>query len=86
LPKHGVTCNFSQNLAKRTVTAIQKWKEGAENPRHKMYRLNQLQQDSPALDAFLEAEGKNSEIVLSSDDEYKGSHVNINNINREWFD
>jgi hypothetical protein len=73
-------------LAKRTVTAIRKWKEGAENPRHKMYRLNQLQQDPPALEAFLKSEGKNSEIVLSSDDEYEGSHVNINNINREWFE
>ena len=51
-----------------------------------MYRLNQLQQDSPALEAFLKSEGKNSEIILSSDDKYEGSHVNINNTDREWVD
>jgi hypothetical protein len=73
-------------LAKRTVTAIKKWKEGTENPKHKMYRLNQLQQDLPALEAFLKSESKNSEIILSSDDEYEGSHVNINNTNREWVE
>jgi hypothetical protein len=48
LPKEGVTLNLSQNLAKRTVTAISKWREGTEETRHFNYRLNQLEQDLPA--------------------------------------
>jgi hypothetical protein len=30
IPKEGVTLNLSQNLVKRTVSAIKKWRDGSE--------------------------------------------------------
>ena len=90
LPKEGVTAGLSQNLAKKTVTAIKKWREGTEKPKHINYRLNQLQQDPPAQEALLESleknnEKRNSEIILEGDIEYIGNHININTNDREWL-
>jgi len=89
LPSEGVTCNFSQNLAKRTVTAIKKWREGTELPRHKDYRLNQLEQDPIAREALIESEVKNGEkrkgeIIMAGNKGYEGNHVNIDTNDREW--
>ena len=42
IPKEGVILNLSQNLTKRTVSVIKKWRDGSEATRHFNYRLNQL--------------------------------------------
>jgi hypothetical protein len=87
LPTAGVTYNLSQNLAKRTVTAIKKWHDGSEKKRHFEYRLNQLQQDLPALNAMLKSIGKNkkiNEVILEGNIEYEGEHINLNTNDREW--
>jgi hypothetical protein len=90
LPKEGVTCNFSQNLAKRTVTAIKKWKGGEEQLKHKNYRLNQLQQDPPAREALLKSLEKinnvrNNEIILEGDIGYESNQLNLDSNFWEWF-
>lgn len=90
LPSEGVSCNFSQNLAKRTVTAIKKWREGTESSKHKNYRLKQLEQDPFAREALIKSGIKNDvkrkgEIIMAGDKEYEGSHVNINTNDRDWI-
>ena len=89
LPKEGVTLNLSQNLAKRTVTAIQKWQQGTEETRHFNYRLNQLGQDLLAQEALLKSikknkEKKEKEVMLEGDNVYTGNYIDINITDREW--
>ena len=91
LPKEGVTCNFSQNLAKRTVTVIKKWREGTEAPKHVNYHLNHLLQDLPAREALVNSveknnERRNNEVVLEGGIGYEGSHINVNASEREWIE
>lgn len=81
--------NLSQNLAKRTVTAIKKWHEGSEETRHFNYRLNQLNQDLPAREALLKSIEKNqekrkNEVILEGSNEFEGDHVNLGIVDREW--
>ena len=54
-PSEGVTCGLSQNLAKKTVTAIKKWKDGSEQEKYIKYWLNQLNQNPYAKEALLES-------------------------------
>src|SRR4051812_46299352 len=59
IPKEGVQATFSQNLSKRTVTAIKKWQEGSETNLHIQYRLNQIKQEPIAKAALLTSIEKN---------------------------
>ena len=91
LPKEGVTCNFSQNLTKRTVTAIKKQREGTETSKHVNYHLNHLLQDLPTREALVNSieknnERRNSEVVLEEGIGYEGSHINVNASDREWIE
>lgn len=79
LPKEGVASTFSQNLAKRTVTAIQKWREGTEKEKHMQYRLEQLKQDPVAQSALVASLEKNRDI-------YTGKNVIFNSNDREWIE
>ena len=78
-------------MAKRTVTAIKKWRDGTEAPKHVNYRFNQLLQDLPAREALVNSveknnERNNSEIVLEGDIGYEGSHINVIASDREWIE
>ena len=89
IPKVGVQAACSQNLAKRTVIAIQKWQEGTEKKQHIQYRLNQLNQDSIAQAALVTSieknrEKKENEIVLD-DINYEGNLVNLENNTFNWI-
>ena len=89
ISKEGVTLNLSQNLVKRTVSAIKKWRDGSEATRHFNYRLNQLNQNLLAREALLNSieknQGKkNNEIILEGSNEYEGDHVNLDIVDREW--
>ena len=79
LPKEGVASTFSQNLAKRTVTAIQKWREGTEKEKHMQYRHEQLNQDPIAQSALIASLEKNKAI-------YTGENITFENNNREWIE
>ena len=61
IPSHGYQAGWSQNLAKRTVTAIKKWREGTEDPKHVKYRQNQISNDSYAATALLASSKKDGE-------------------------
>jgi hypothetical protein len=81
----GVTCGLSQNLAKKTVTAVKKWREGKEEKYRKDYRQKQLTTDSQALQALEASIVKNKEkIAVKSegqvtliDTNYSGEYINI---------
>ena len=61
IPSYGYQAGWSQNLAKRTVTAITKWREGTENPDHVKYRQNQIASDSYAAAALMTSLKKDDE-------------------------
>jgi hypothetical protein len=83
LPKEGVTCGLSQNLAKKTVSAVKKWREGSEQEKHKEYRLNQLDQDPFAKEALIESIKKNKEIKTVNSN-YIGEYLEMVETDREW--
>jgi hypothetical protein len=88
LPSEGVTCGLSQNLAKKTVTAIKKWRDGSEQEKHIKYRSNQLNQDPYAKEALLESIKKNSEKkserIEMEENNYTGEYIDIERNDREW--
>lgn len=85
MPKEGVTSGLSQNLAKKTVTAIKKWKEGTEKEKHVKYRQEQLQQDPPALLALEESLKKNQGSSSTAENlNYTGVYFNLEENDREW--
>lgn len=57
----GVTCGLSQNLAKKTVTAIKKWREGKEEQYRVDYRKEHVSTDPHALQALEESIARNEE-------------------------
>ena len=79
LPGEGVASTFSQNLAKRTVTVIKKWREGTEKEKHQQYQLEQLNQDPAAQSALVASIEKNKAI-------YTGNNVIFDNNDREWIE
>jgi hypothetical protein len=88
----GVTCGLSQNLAKKTVTAVKKWREGKEEKYRKDYRQKQLTTDSQALQALEASIVKNKEkIAVKSegqvtliDTNYSGEYINIEENDYSW--
>ena len=87
MPENGVASTFSQNLAKRTVTAIKKWREGVEKKKHMDYRLKQLDQDPFAQNALMESIEKNKTNRISLEQaEYIEDYLTFDNNNREWND
>ena len=61
IPSHGYQAGWSQNLAKKTVTAIQRWREGTEKSSSIEYRKNQIADNSyvaAALETSLRKNGK----------------------------
>lgn len=82
LPAEGVAATFSMNLAKKTITAIKKWKEGTEKDAHVQYRDKQLQEDPIAHAALLASVEKNK--VKNNDSNFQGNLVILKNNDREW--
>ena len=58
LPPDGYQMGWSQNLAKKTVTAATNWKNGQETSKKKQLRLQQLQQVPLIYQVFKKAEKK----------------------------
>ena len=89
LPKEGITAGLSQNLAKKTVTAIEKWREGTEKLKHVNYRLNHLNQDPPAQKALLESIQRNEEnkvFLEAAGNSYEGEYFNLEESHKEWLE
>ena len=55
LPSNGVASTFSQNLAKRTIIVIQKWRQEKEKESHKQYWSDQLNQNPIAQNTLLKS-------------------------------
>jgi len=73
IPSHGYQISWSQNLAKRTVTAVKKWRQNMESQQHIEYRANLLNQDplaKIALEKSIENNKKKimQEIIESKED------------------
>ena len=69
IPSHGYQAGWSQNLAKWTVIAIKKWREGTEDPKHIKYRQNQISNDSYATTALLASLKKDDENEDENEDD-----------------
>ena len=59
LPSEGVSCELSQNLAKKTVIVIKKWRDRSEQEKYIKYWSNQLNQDPYTKEVLLELIKKN---------------------------
>jgi hypothetical protein len=89
LPAEGVASTFSQNLAKKTVTAIKRWREGTEEKHGIQYRNNQLKQDDPVAHAALLAsiEKNNNRVNLEAGEQnFAGNQIIFENDDREWVE
>ena len=88
IPSHGYQAAWSQNLAKRTVTAIEKWRKGTENPDHVKYRQNQIANDSYAAAALLTSlkkdDGSENESEEELEKEELGEFMQLRFNNRKW--
>lgn len=93
LPNEGVTCGLSQNLAKKTVTAVKKWREGKEEKYRTNYRQKQLITDPLALQALEESIIRNKEKIVARDGDqvilestsYEGEYINIEDNDHSWI-
>ena len=78
------------NLAKKTVTAIQKWRKGIEKESGIQYRNKQMEIDPIAHSALLASLEKNQkkkiEENLKNIYDFKGNNTVFTNNNREWND
>ena len=87
MPTEGVTLTFSQNLAKKTVTAIKNWREGTEKKHGIQYRNNQLEQNDPvayaALLTSIEKNKKNRINLETGEANYIGNQIIFENNDRE---
>ena len=89
LPAEGVASTFSQNLAKKTVTAIKRWREGTKEKHGIQYRNNQLKQDDPVAYATLLAsiEKNNNRVNLEAEEQnFAGNQIIFENNDREWVE
>ena len=75
-------------MAKRTVTAIEKWRKGTENPDHVKYRQNQIANDSYAAAALLTSlkkdDGSENESEEELEKEELGEFMQLRFNNRKW--
>lgn len=93
IPMEGVTCGLSQNLAKKTVTAVKKWREGKEEKYQMDYRKKQLITDPQALHALAESLIKNKEKTdekstgqdILEKISYGGKYISIEENDRSWI-
>ena len=84
LPSESITCGLFQNLAKKTVTAIKKWRSGSEQEKHMKYQTNQLSQDPYAKETLLESIKRNSKRIEMENNSYTREYLDIEENNREW--
>jgi hypothetical protein len=92
LPIEGVTCGLSQNLVKKTVTVIKKWREGKEEQYRVNYRKEYVSTDLYALQALEESVKRNKEknddqnkVVLENTN-FVGTYINIEKTDRSWVE
>ena len=52
IPRGGYQTGWSQNLSKRTVTAVKKWRQGTEVPARFNYRAEAIKKDTKAKEAL----------------------------------
>ena len=64
IPIEGYQITWSQNLAKRTITAAKKWRENMESPYHMEYWANLLNQDPLAKTALEKSIADNKKDIL----------------------
>ena len=89
LPAEGVASTFLQNLVKKTVTAIKKWREGTEEKHGIQYRNNQLKQNDPVAYAALLAsleKNKNRVNLEAGEQNFTGNQIIFENDDREWVE
>jgi hypothetical protein len=88
LPTNGVAATFSMNLAKKTVTAIQRWRNGTEKEKGIHYHNKQVKIDPIAHNALLASIEKNKtkKIVedLESEPDFEENNVVFTNNDRKW--